>query len=147
MKIIINKCFGGFGLSPLAYEEYAKRKGVQIYWYCVDYSGEIEAYEKVSSEEINGIIGAYLHPITKDLGDYFTENDIDKVEDFNNNYFKIDKQVRTDETLISVVEDLGNKANGDYAELKVVEIPDDVDYYIDDYDGIESIHERHRTWG
>lgn len=146
MKIIINKCFGGFSLSPLAYEEYAKRKGVQIYWYSIDYSGEIETYKKVSFEEANGIINAYLHPITKDLGDYFTEKDTDKEEDFDNNYFNIGKKDRTDETLISVVEDLGDKANGTYAKLKVVEIPDDVNYYIDDYDGLESIHERHRIW-
>lgn len=145
MKIIINKCFGGFSLSPLAYEEYAKRKGVQIYWYSIDYSGEIETYKKVSFEELNRIIGI-AYPITKDLGNYFTENDTDKEEDFDNNYFTIGKQDRTNEILISVIEDLGNKANGTYAELKVVEIPDDVNYYIDDYDGLESIHERHRIW-
>lgn len=145
MKIIINRCFGGFNLSPLAYEEYAKRKGVQIYWYAIDYSSEIETYKKVSFEELNRIISV-THPITKDLGDYFTENDTDKEEDFDNNYFAIGKQDRTDEILISVVEDLGDKANGTYAELKVVEIPDDVNYYIDDYDGIETIHERHRIW-
>jgi hypothetical protein len=48
--------------------------------------------------------------------------------------------------LISVVEKLGERANGDHAELKVVEIPDDVEYIIQEYDGIEWVAETHRTW-
>lgn len=53
---------------------------------------------------------------------------------------------RADEKLISCIEELGNKANGAYASLEIVEIPDDVDFYIDDYDGMETIHEKHRMW-
>ena len=30
MKIAYNACFGGFGLSPLAETEYAKRKGIDL---------------------------------------------------------------------------------------------------------------------
>jgi len=37
--------------------------------------------------------------------------------------------------------------SGDYANLKIVEIPDDVNYYISDYDGMEAVEEAHRTWG
>jgi hypothetical protein len=44
------------------------------------------------------------------------------------------------------VEQLGNAANGDFAELKVVEIPDDVEWIIQEYDGDEWISEKHRTW-
>jgi hypothetical protein len=36
--------------------------------------------------------------------------------------------------------------NGDFAELKVVEIPDDVQWQIEEYDGKEWIAEKHRTW-
>jgi hypothetical protein len=32
------------------------------------------------------------------------------------------------------------------AELEVVEIPDDVEWIIVDYDGMEHIAEKHRTW-
>ena len=53
---------------------------------------------------------------------------------------------RDDLVLVWIVEHLGLKANGDYAELKVVEIPEDVDWFISDYDGIEHVAERHRTW-
>lgn len=53
---------------------------------------------------------------------------------------------REDPALVQVVQEMGAKANGPYSRLKIVTIPDDVDYYIDEYDGMESIHENHRTW-
>jgi len=54
---------------------------------------------------------------------------------------------RTDPDLIAAVEALGDGANGQCAELKVVDIPDGIQYEIDDYDGIETIHEVHKSWG
>lgn len=53
---------------------------------------------------------------------------------------------RTDKYLIQAVEELGKLADGDLAELKIVEIPDGIKYYIDEYDGVESIHEEHNQW-
>ena len=53
---------------------------------------------------------------------------------------------RHDPGLVEVVELLGKKADGDCAKLKIVEIPDDVDYEIQEYDGNEWVAEKHRTW-
>ena len=53
---------------------------------------------------------------------------------------------RDDPDLIAVVEELGEQANGEYAELEVVEIPDDVEWQLEEYDGLEWIAEKHRTW-
>lgn len=53
---------------------------------------------------------------------------------------------RTDPLLIEAVEVLGVDSFGYCAELKVIEIPDDINYYIHEYDGMESVHENHRTW-
>jgi hypothetical protein len=53
---------------------------------------------------------------------------------------------RNDPVLVQVVEEMGDKANGRYAKLAVVEIPDDVDYTVEEYDGMEHIAEAHRTW-
>lgn len=53
---------------------------------------------------------------------------------------------RDDPILIQVIEQLGNKANGIHASLKIVEIPDDVEWVIQEYDGIEHVAEKHRTW-
>ena len=48
--------------------------------------------------------------------------------------------------LIKVIEEMGEKADGECAKLKIIEIPDDVEFEIDDYDGMESVHEVHREW-
>ena len=53
---------------------------------------------------------------------------------------------RDDSLLIQVVEELGALANGDFARLKIVEIPDDVEWYVEEYDGLEWVAEKHRTW-
>lgn len=53
---------------------------------------------------------------------------------------------RSDPHLVHVVEELGAQANGPYAQLKVVEIPDGVIWQIDEYDGCEWVCEAYRTW-
>jgi hypothetical protein len=90
MKIVINRCFGGFGLSPVA-------EGLYL---------EATEQEDVLIWEIP----------------------------------------RTDPILVRIVEELGNKAWGGYSELKVVEVPDNVEWTIKEYDGMEWIAEVHQTW-
>ena len=90
MKVVINKCFGGFGLSKEAY------KFLNIPW---------DGY-----------------------GFEFMED-------------------RSNPALVGCVEALGDKASGSFAELKVVEIPDGVAWEIGEYDGLESVVEKHRKWG
>jgi hypothetical protein len=53
---------------------------------------------------------------------------------------------RANPDLVRCVETLGSAASGTLANLKVVEIPDDVEWQIDEHQGIESIHEVHRSW-
>lgn len=53
---------------------------------------------------------------------------------------------RTSNYLIEAVEELGERANNMCSELKVIEIPDDINYYINDYDGMETVEETHRSW-
>ena len=48
---------------------------------------------------------------------------------------------RNDPILVEIVEQLGEAADGDYAKLKVVDIPDDVPWTIEEYDGAEWIAE------
>ena len=54
---------------------------------------------------------------------------------------------RDDLDLIKVIETLQKESNDDLAELKIVEIPSDIEWEICDYDGIEWVAEKHRTWG
>ena len=53
---------------------------------------------------------------------------------------------RDDPELVKIVEELGEGSWGSCAELAIVEIPFDVDWEINDYDGMEHIAEVHRTW-
>lgn len=53
---------------------------------------------------------------------------------------------RTDPDLIAAVETLGREADGERAQLRVVEIPDGIKWEIDNYDGNETIAEARRTW-
>jgi hypothetical protein len=53
---------------------------------------------------------------------------------------------RDDPALVKTVLELGEAANGQYAKLKVVTIPDDVRWTIEEYDGMEWVAETHRTW-
>lgn len=48
--------------------------------------------------------------------------------------------------LVRIVEEMGDKASGHLASLKIVEIPDDVSWHIKEYDGSEHVAEDHRTW-
>lgn len=90
MKVIINSCYGGYGISDIA----------------------LERYNFITSKEI-------VH-----------EYDIS----------------RTDPILIQIIEELGDKANSQYSKLKIVEIPNNTDYTIENYDGLEHIAEVHKTW-
>jgi len=117
MKIVINCCYGGFGLSDTALEMILNRKGIE--------------WEKKL-------------PIHEWGFSFYTRKDNPEESLEAHNLFTWDK--RNDPILIEVVEALGEDAWGSYSELKVVEIPDEVDWEIVDYDGMEHVAERHRIW-
>lgn len=52
---------------------------------------------------------------------------------------------RTDPDLIEALERMTQNGENIWP-LEIVEIPDDIVWYIEDYDGKESIHEKHRVW-
>lgn len=57
-------------------------------------------------------------------------------------------QNRANLDLIEAIETLGldKAANLEYSEIILVEIPNDIKWYISEYDGWEEIHEEHRIW-
>ena len=135
-KVILNKCFGGFGVSKEAYELYAKKKGIDVFHYTQkNLKNEIYTY----ATDDNRSFDFYF---TKDFGDNVYISD----EDFKKYFLNLDENFREDKTLIEVVEELGEKANTFYSNLKIVEIPDDLDYVIDNYDGIETLHQKVQEW-
>jgi hypothetical protein len=90
MKVVINTCYGGFGLSDDAFTRYKNESG-------------------------NTEISYYGIP-------------------------------RNDPILVSIVEELGEDSWGRWASLKIVDIPDGIEWDIEEYDGSEWVAETHRTW-
>jgi hypothetical protein len=110
MKIVVNRCYGGFSLS---------RKAVLL-------------ARKITGNPKWG--GAILK------GDIYNSG---KICDGDYGFVEVE---RSDKILVEVVEKLGEKANGRCADLEIVEIPDGVNFEIEQYDGKEWVSERHRRW-
>jgi len=139
MKIVINKCYGGFGLSPLAIQKLAERKGRKCYLFESRVEGKKQRFIPLTLEQAQSshhCVFAFDAPEPELGNDWYSAHNIDERQ-----------YERTDADLVAIVEELGAKANGQYAELAIVEIPDGVEYEIDEYDGVEHIAEKHRTWG
>lgn len=139
MKVVINKCFGGFGLSDEAMHRYAKIKGLTLY----------------PEKDRFSMVTYWLVPPAEREPEVshtqFLEMPIEECKRYNK---RCEEQSlyggdipRDDPALVQVVEELGERANGRCAQLAVAEIPDDVKWEIDEYDGNERIAESHRTWG
>lgn len=141
MKIVINSCFGGFGLSKAGHKEYLKRKGKEAYFYIqTKYKHRvngIDEYERVDDTTIDGL---YTITSTVDLG-----KTIDESPNESDRFYDRDLE-RTDPDLIAVVEELKEKADGQFAKLNIVEIPEGVEWGISEYDGQETVEEKHRSW-
>ena len=91
---------------------------------------------------INTIPGCFT--LSYDALVFLAKNYPDKVkgQNINSLYF----QNRTAPELIECVEKLGAKANGTFAKLAIVEVPDNIVCTIEEFDGVEWIAERHRIW-
>ena len=136
-NVVINRCFGGFGLSDEAVREYAKLKGFDVFGY-VNPPHDFNSYVRIE-HSLNSFLTYW---VKEDAGDNPTNEEINKVEWLHQRDIP-----RDDEALIKVVKTLKKKANGRCADLQIVKIPDDVEYEISEYDGLEHIAEKHRTWG
>lgn len=55
------------------------------------------------------------------------------------------RKLRTHPDLIAVVEELGNRANDFGSSLKIVKIPDDVEWFIEEHDGFYGRYRRSMT--
>lgn len=97
----------------------------------------IELYAKLKGLNINRVF--HNNTLT---ASYYVDGILDYEHEFD--LHNID---RDDAYLIEVVETLGEKANGfKLCNLKVVSIPMDVRWEIEEYDGVERVAEKHRTW-
>jgi len=145
MKIVINVCYGGFGISDKAYEK------------LIEWGVPVQKYSRADRDESTGLYPE--NPANE--GEVIFDKELTEPGEcqFNDIYHEYKGRVResrywdtwlrsfrTHPLLIRVVEELGSEANGPFADLKIVEVPDDVHWDIEEYDGIERVAEQHRTW-
>lgn len=140
MKIVINKCYGGFSLSHAAVMYYAELFDKTLYPYVnkrtndgIDFKMLIPYISETETPSILGHIVYLNKPLNKD-------------STLENDYFRPMDIKRNDPILVRVVQKLKKKANGMCADLKIITIPDDVDFEVEEYDGTEWVAEKHRTW-
>ena len=142
MKIVINACYGGFGISDAGYTK------------LIEWGVPVKAY----TEEVRDPATGRYNPQPGNAGKVIFDRDLKPPEEGTEQerlarssmgrYWEgwLDRD-RTNPLLIRLVEEMGEEANGQYAKLRIVEIPDDVSWEIDEYDGYEKVAEQHRTWG
>lgn len=132
MKVVINSGIGGFGLSKKAFERLIElgmtvtdldNKGQHI-------NDKADLWKIDNCKEYNDIL---------DIVEFVTQ--------YNFVGRESSSKIRSNPLVIKVVEELGIEANDRHATLKIVEIPDNVEYIIcEDDTGEEWIAEKHRTW-
>jgi hypothetical protein len=129
MKVVINADHGGFGLSEKAIIRYNELKGRDL-WIITDERFNWPTYSFVPKD---------WYKMTDDEKDHWNKT-------YQEQTFYDRELARDDPILIQVIEELGELADGRHSKLKIVEIPDDVKWQIDEYDGQEWVAEEHRTW-
>lgn len=141
--VVANRCYGGFGLSIKGLITYCEKKYGQAFLYKEEDEDNsvFGKYQKISYSETcdkNQSIRYWVIP--EDKGDVVEWDDINNL--IVDNY----DIKRDDPALIATIRELGEEANGRYANLEVVTIPDDVQWVIREYDGWETVEEKHRSW-
>lgn len=158
MKIAINRCFGGFSLSAAAVRRMAELSGRKCYFFKND-PDDFEKHILISEKDANGSLfwSAYDIPNPDEVcGSQENWHSMtDEERRLSNDAWgahSLENRPtdRQDPLLIRVIEELGGGpqtgASGPVADLAIVEIPDGVEYTIEEYDGLEHIAEVHRTW-
>ena len=132
-KVVYNAKYGGFSLSKKAVQRYWEIKGQQVW---------IEDDKECPSL---GLWSVWLVPPEerlkpKNTEEFYAMSFSERVA-YNQAcsaqtwyYSNVD---RHDPILVQVVEELGDKANGEYAKLRIAQVSGP--YRIDEYDGFESV--------
>lgn len=137
-KVAINVKHGGFRLSEAAYTK------------LIEWGVPVRGYKQPKRDPETGLYKELL----ENKGEVIFDHELDEPDELMSAMARLGGRYwetwtdgsREHPLVIRVIEELGEKANGRFADLKIVEIPDDVEYEIAEYDGLEWVAEAHRTW-
>jgi len=137
MKVVLNRNYGGFGLSAGTVKRLVYRG-----W---------EGLEVMTEEEYNQGRPESHWPLLVDAGDGFrVQADTPDVLHSHGKVYCAPEhwtpELRSDPVLVDVVETLGEAAGARGTKLRVVEIPDGIDWHIACHDGIEHVAQNHGVW-
>lgn len=113
-QVLVNKCYGGFGISRDAELLYLERAKIDYLFRDRDSRNDTERWGQAIV--VNG-------------------------QEWNSRMLP-----RDDVDLIAVVQELGELAWGEHAELTVIEIPATIEWEINEYDGREWVAQTHKRW-
>jgi hypothetical protein len=138
VKIVVNSCYGGFGISEAGMLRYAELKGIMLYAEPGQFS--MTTYYTVPPDQ-------RMQPLSSDeWRTATTEQRMANNDAYSSQTIHCSDIPRDDPALVQAVEELGAAAADQFSELRIADVPDDVKWYIDEYDGQEWVAEVHRKW-
>jgi hypothetical protein len=148
IRYVINKCYGGFGLSYRALLRLHELGHPKVVTSIDEWYGNCSNKE----ERVQKDLEEFQKFLNSDMGGWYGfctmfTSDLKNVLYWSPNSGCFGECERGDPLLVQVVEELGEEANGPCSSLVLVEVPDDVVVEINDYDGMESIKEASRYFG
>lgn len=140
MQVLINRCYGGFNISGQVLFELIENKSelIKVHkfneWFTSTHEYETDAYKEFKPDWlINSWENIIINNITKLV---YRLNEGDDPIKF-----------RSNKELINIFNKLGKeKFSGPFADIQLIDIPDNIEVKLSEYDGVEWIAEKHRTW-
>lgn len=139
VKVVYNSDFGGFSLSGKAIRYFMELKGKTIF----AYRKEGNTYQKIENPTDGDFNDWDVTLFDKDFGKSFNNYGPEHDDHYVSGYISTEGELgyaRHDPELVKTVEDLGSKANGSHAHLKIKELKGNL-YVINEYDGCERVVE------
>lgn len=138
VKVVYNLGNGGFSLSGKAIRYFMELKGKTTFAYR---GGKGNTYQKIENPTDDDLDAWDVVTFDKDFGKSFNNYGPEHDDHYVSGYISTEEDYpRHDPELVKTVEDLGSKANGSYAHLKIKELKGNR-YVIDEYDGSERVVE------
>lgn len=123
MKVVINTSFGGFRVSKSMLKQLCEQDCSHV---------QTDSFRNYYGEEESVPHFDYEDMILDHERRVVTWEEHSQLE-------------RSCPVLVKIVEEMDTQTR-ELLFLRVVEIPDDVNWYIENYDGLEHVAEVHRTW-